>query len=224
MPELWIKNYRTTSVPIWTGSAPEQRDKETVTLRIVKTVLPKLEITRTVKRAVRTKKPDGKITLEKPQPQETPRILRSIFTPDFSGPREILMPTGDTRELPAGSETTDCHTASWKIALRYHLPVMPVLQRLNSLYPQGEVPNSDLYGLLRQVEGQQTNYQTIEEKITEALALIRVQDENGREIFEKDKNGVYIHRLRLLKRTYEQMKDKRVCLAENAQNMQTSAI
>ena len=193
-----------------------ERDKETVTLRIVKTVLPKLEITRTVKRAVRTKKPDGKITLEKPQPQETPRILRSIFTPDFSGPREILMPTGDTRELPAGSETTDCHTASWKIALRYHLPVMPVLQRLNSLYPQGEVPNSDLYGLLRQVEGQQTNYQTIEEKITEALALIRVQDENRREIFEKDKNGVYIHRLRLLKRTYEQMKDNGL-FAENTE-------
>ena len=125
------------------------------------------------------------------------------------------MPTGDTRELPAGSETTDCHTASWKIALRYHLPVMPVLQRLNSLYPQGEVPNSDLYGLLRQVEGQQTNYQTIEEKITEALALIRVQDENGKDVFEKDENGVYVHRLRLLKRTYDQMKDNGL-FAKNA--------
>ena len=181
------------------------RDKENVTLRIVKTVLPKLEITRTVKRAVRTKKPDGKITLEKPKPQETPGILRSIFTPDFSGPREILMPTGDTRELPAGRETTDCHTASWKIASRYHLPVMPVLQRLNILYPQGEMPNSDEYGLLRQVEEQQANYKTVEEKITVALALIRVQDENGKDVFEKDENGVYVHHLRLLKRTYEQM-------------------
>ena len=73
------------------------KDKETVTLRIVKTELPKLEITRTVGRAVRTRTLNGTITLERPKPQEAPAILRNILTPDFSGPREILMPTGDTK-------------------------------------------------------------------------------------------------------------------------------
>ena len=181
------------------------RDKESVILRVVKTKLPQLEISRTVKRAVRSGTPDGNITLERPEPQKTPAILRNILTPDFSGPGEILMQTGNTKELHTERETTDCHTASWKIASRYHLAVMPVLQRLNSLYPQGEMPNSDLYGLLRQVEEQQANYETVEERITVAMALIRIQDENGQDVFEKDENGVYVHRLRLLKRTYDQM-------------------
>ncbi len=181
-------------------------DKETVTLRIVKTELPKLEITRTVKRAVRTGKPSGNIALNKPEPQDAPGILRSILTPDFSGPREILMPTGETEELPTGTETSDCHTAAWKIASRYHLPMMPILKRLNSLYPHREMPNSHLYGLFQQVEEQQANYKTVEENITEAMALIRVQDEDGKDVFEKDEDGVYIHRLRLLKSTYDRMK------------------
>ncbi|WP_423906089.1 DEAD/DEAH box helicase family protein [Candidatus Spongiihabitans sp.] len=183
------------------------RDKETVTLRILKTKLPKLEITRTVKRAVRAEPPNGKITLEKPKSQKAPVILRNILTPDFSGPMEILMPTGDTKELPAVRKTTDCHTAAWKIASRYHVPMMPALKQLNGLYPKGELPNNHLYGLFQQVETQQANYKTIEEKITEVLALIRVHDEEGKEIFEKDEYGVYVHHLRLLKKTYERMKD-----------------
>ena len=180
-------------------------DKETVTLRIVKTELPKLEIIRTIKRAVRSQKLGGDIALNKPEPREVPGVLRSILTPDFSGPREILMPTGDTRELPTASETTDCYTAAGKIASRYHLPIMPVLKKLKSLYPEAEMPNSHLYGLFEQVEKQQANYETLKEKVTEAMALIRVQDENGKDIFEKDEDGVYVHHLRLLKRTYNQM-------------------
>ena len=181
------------------------RAKETMPVRILKTELPKLEITRTVKRAVRVNTPNGKVTLVKPRAQQAPGVLRSILTPDFSGPGEILMPTGDTQELPAARKTTDCRTAAWKISSRYHLPVMPVLKKINDLYPKGEIPNSHLYGLFRQVENQQADYKTIEEKITEVLALIRVQDENGEDIFEKD-NGVYTHRLRLLKDRYDRMK------------------
>ena len=180
-------------------------DKETVTLRILKTELPQLEITRTIKRAVRIGASDGNIALNKPEPQETPGILRSILTPDFSGPREILMPTGDTRELPAEAETTDCYTAAWKIASRYHLRIMLVLKKLKNLYPGGEMPNSHLYGLFEQIEKQQANYEAVKEKVTEAMALIRVRDENGKDIFEKDEDGVYVHHLRLLRRTYDQM-------------------
>ncbi len=184
------------------------KDKETVTLRVLKTELPKLEITRTVRRAMRAEAVLSEIKLAKPQPQESPAILRSILTPDFSGHREILMPMGDAKELPANRKTTSCHTAAWKIAIRYHLPMMPILRKLRGLYPDGEVPNSHLYGLFQQVEEQQANYETAEEQITEAMALIKVQDENGRDVFEKDGDGVYVHHLRLLKRTYEKMREK----------------
>lgn len=195
-------NFRTDLDRLSAGTS----DKETVTLRVVKTELPKLEITRTVKRAVRARNPSDKIALKRPKPQIVPAILRSILTPDFSGPREILMPTGETEELPAAAETTDCHTSAYKIASRYHLPIMPILKQLNSLYTRGEMPNSHLYGLFQQVEAWQANYETVEEQVIEAMALIRVRDEDGKDVFARDENGVYVHHLRLLKRTFDRMR------------------
>ena len=194
-------NFRTDLDRLSAGTS----DKETVALRVVKTKLPKLEITRTVKRVVRAETPSDEIALNEPEPQDAPKVLLSVLTPDFSGPREVLMPTGETEELPAAAKTTDCHTAAYKIASRYHLPIMPILKRLNSLYPQGEMPHSHLYGLFQQVEDQQANYETVEEQVTEALALIRVRDEDGKDVFERDENGVYVHHLRLQKRTHDRM-------------------
>lgn len=192
------------------------RDKVPVTLRILKTELPKLEITRTIKRAVRMEAAKGKTILEKPAHQKPPKILRSILTPDFRGPREILTPAGDMRELPAAENTIDCRAAAWKIASRYHLPVMPVLKELKALYPKREIRQSYLYGLFRQVESQQANYEEVEETIKEVMALIRIKNENGEDVFEQDESGAcYVHRLRLLKRTYEMLKEKDL-LAENA--------
>ena len=194
-------NFRTDLDRLSAGTT----DKETVTLRIVKTKLPELEITRTVKRAVRAEKPSGDIALNAPEPRAIPATLRSILTPDFSGPREILMPTGEAEELPPAVETTGCHAAAYKIASRYHLPQMPILKRLNALYPQREMPNSHLYGLFQQVEDQQANYETVEERVTEAMALIRNRDGDGKDVFERDEDGVFVHRLRLLKQTYDRM-------------------
>ena len=183
----------------------DEGEKEPVTLRILKTELPKLEITRTIKRAVRAEEPDGKITLERAEVGDPPPILLSILTPEFKHPREMLMPTGETRELPPASKNISRQAAAWEIASRYHLPIMPILERLKRLYPEGDMQKSNLYGLMQQVETQQANYRTIEEKITEAMALIKTHDEAGREIFEMDEDGTYIHRLRLLKRTLERM-------------------
>lgn len=184
-----------------------ERERETVTLRILKTELPNLEITRTVKKVVRRDKPDANVRLEKPKSQKVPGTLLSILTPDFSGPREILMPTGETRALPAGKSAADHRTTAWKIASRYHLPIVPILKKLRQLYPKGSIPNSHLYGLFHQIEKQQANYETVEEEVKEIMALIRVQDEDGEDVFEKDEQGVYVHRLRLLKRTYDRMRE-----------------
>ena len=196
-------NFRTDLGRLSAGTG----EKATVTLRILKTRLPELEITRTVKRAVRKGTPGADIRLERPDAAAPPPILRSVFTPDFSGPGEILTPTGEMEELPVGGDLADRHAAAWRIASRYHLPILPILKSLESLYPEGTVPQSHLYGLFRQVEEQQANYGTVEERITEAMALIRVWDENGKDLFERDEDGCFVHRLRLLKRTHERMKD-----------------
>ena len=184
----------------------ETKDRETVTLRIRKTELPRLEITRTIKRAVRSGNPSDDIVLKRPEAEEAPATFRSILKTDFSGSGEILLPTGDRKKLPAATAPTDRHTIAWKLATRYHLPILPILKALDNLYPGGEIAESHLYGLFKQVEEQQANHETVEEKVSEVLALIRVRDEDGKDLFETDENGVYVHRLRLLKRTHTRMK------------------
>ena len=199
------ENFRTDLGLLSAGAG----ERETITLRVRKMSLPRLEITRAVKRAVRKEaRGAAAVRLKKPEAETPPPILRGVFTPDFSGPGEILTPTGEMAELPAGEDLVDRHAAACRIASRYHLPILPILKRIKSLYPEGTMPRSHLYGLFRQVEEQQANYETVEEKITEAMALIRVQDENGKDLFEKDEDGCYVHRLRLLKRTHDRMKEQ----------------
>ena len=136
-----------------------------------------------------------------------PKILLNILTPDFSGPREILMTTGETKELPPSEETVDCYTAAWKIATRYHLEAMSILKKLKKLYPKGGMPHRHLYDLFLQIEEQQRNYKETEEQVSEVMALIRLQDEKGEDVFNLDKNGTYVHTLRILKNTYQKMQE-----------------
>lgn len=181
--------------------------KKTVTLRIVKTELPKLELTRAIKRVVRSPKPRREVELRKPKSQQPPVALRALLTLNLSGTGEMLTPTGELEALPACKPAMDCYAVSSQIAARYHLPALPLLKQLKGLYPKGKVPTGHLYGLFKQIEEQQSHYEEFEEQITEAMALIRIQDRNGKDVFEKDDAGCYIHRLRLLKRTHERMEE-----------------
>ncbi len=196
-------NFRTDLERLSVGT----KEKKTITVYIPQKPLPRLEITRTVKRAIAKKPASVEIHLTKPKSKELQTILRGTLTLDFSGPGEILMPTGETKELPSGEHFVDCYSATSQIASRYHLPRMPILKNLKKLYPEGEIPQNHLYGIFEQVEEQGTNYETVEEEVTEAMALIRFKDENGEDVFEKDENNSYVHRLRMQKSAYEQMQE-----------------
>ncbi len=183
--------------------------KKHVVLRIRKPDLPKLEITRKVRKAVRTRESSAPIHLARPKSKAPPTVLRNILTPAFSSSFDLLMPTGETKKLVVAEKSTDRYTVARRIASRYHLPLLQVLQSLRKLYPKGTIPNGHLYGLHKQAERQQANYEIVEEDVTEVMALIRIQDENGNNLFETeaddDGGSVYVHRLRMLRRTYERM-------------------
>lgn len=183
-------------------------EKEQVTLKILKTEeLPKLEINRTVERVIKNKTKTKKVTLSKPKPRRGNSISRHILTltPDFQGRSEMLLPTGETVQLSNADSKIDCHTVAWAIASRYHTRCLPILQQLQDLYPRKEVPQTHLLQLFNQVENQLANYRIIRERVTEVMALIRVRDETGQDLFEKDEEGTYVHQLRLLESTYENM-------------------
>ncbi len=191
----------------------QDAEKEYVFLRIRKTELPELEITRWIRRVVRSQNASTDILLRVPvNVEETPQFFRSILTPDFTQGGTLLPLTGigEQEEVEVMNRTTDCYLMAQQLATRYQIPIMETFKKLKRIYPEGEVPNTHIYHLYKQVEEQMQNYTEIKDKVTEALALIRTVDAEGNDVFEKDEDGFYVHRLRLLKRTLDRMRTNRL--------------
>ena len=180
------------------------QDTETqeVALRIRKPDLPKLKIMQLVRRVVPLENAPKAIQFHLPTDVgETPPAFRSILTPDFSQRgASPLTALGAQDEVEIANRTTDCYTLARRLATNYHLSVIETLKNLKRIYPGGQVPYKHFDSLCKQVEDQQQNYEVIEERITEYLALIRIHDDDGNLLFEKDDtDGCYIHRVRLNK-------------------------
>ena len=191
----------------------QDTESQEVVLRIQEKDLPKLKITRRVKRVVRSEKALTEIQLTLPTDVAEKLPIRSILTPDFTrtGTLSPLTDVGDSDEdiVKVLERTTDCYTLARRIARNYHLPIMETLKKLKHLYPEGEVPNGHLDPLCRQIDSQLQDYETIKETVTDALALIHIYDDEGKPIFEeKDDDGFYIHRLRVQKSKLDLLRDQ----------------
>ena len=187
-----------------TLSELRKQDAETqeVALRIRKPDLPKLKIMQLVRKVVPLENAPKAIQFHLPTDVgETPPAFRSILTPDFSQRgASPLTALGAQDEVEIANRTTDCYTLARRLATNYHLSVIETLKNLKRIYPGGQVPSKHFDSLCKQVEDQQQNYEVIEETITEYLALIRIHDDDGNLLFEKDEaEDCYVHKVRLRK-------------------------
>ena len=191
-------NFGTTLGELRTQDAETQE----IALRIRKPDLPKLKIMQLVRRVVPLENAPTDIQFQLPTDVEkTPPAFRSILTPDFTQRgTSPLTGLGQQAEVEIANRTTDCYTLARRLATNYHLSAMETLKTLKRLYPEGQVPSKHLDSLCKQVEDQQQNYEVIEEQITEHLALIRIHDDDGNLLFEKDEvEDCYVHKVRLRK-------------------------
>ena len=180
----------------------QDAETEEFALRIRKPDLPKLKIMQLVRRVVPLENAPKAIQLHIPTKLEkTLPAFRSILTPDFTQ-RGVspLTALGTQDEVEITNRTTDCYTLARRLATNYHLSVIETLKNLKSIYPGGQVPYEHFDSLCKQVEDQQQNYEVIEEQIAEHLALIRIHDDDGNLLFEKDEaEDCYVHKVRLRK-------------------------
>ena len=180
----------------------QDAETEEVALRIRKPDLPTLQIMQLVRRVVPLENSPKKIQLHIPaKVEKTLPAFRSILTPDFTQRgASPLTALGTQDEVEITNRTTDCYTLARRLATNYHLSVIGTLKNLKTLYPEGQVPYEHFDSLCKQVEDQQQNYEVIEEQIAEHLALIRIHDDDGNLLFEKDDtDGSYVHKVRLRK-------------------------
>jgi hypothetical protein len=105
--------------------------------------------------------------------------------------------SGDTRlqRLDAGDETTAFEPPAWghyaaaaELAARYHLPTAAILAGLRDAYGADEIPDHHLPHLGRQIETRFADYESHEEEIEIAVALVKPDGfdrrmENGEPVY-----------------------------------------
>lgn len=198
-----LRNFRT----ILTDLAYVETPSRTVKIKIVKTDLPKLEVTRIVHRFVPDKPAAKKVRLALPEGDRAsggPVAHVGTFTLAFGQEEAALVPEGMGFTLPPEDPHVDCVTTAWRIASNYHLPHLETLAEIRRLYPGGLVPRDHVPDLARQVERQTAKYRVVEEQVTEALALIRVHDHDGTPLFEEE-DGQLVHRIRYTESRHKAM-------------------
>lgn len=172
----------------------EPKTRET-NLIFRKTSYPKLEITRTIRRVIAGERDQSDIVLARPTIDTDNTYIREVYSPVSEKSGVLLSNNGEESEIIITEELVDIFTAAQKIANNYHLNISAVYAQLSKLY-DSDIPHAHSTQLFAQVESQLTEYEEVEEQITEALALIKFIDEYGEPTFRKDRDGAYYHTIR----------------------------
>lgn len=154
-----------------------------ITLR--KMDLPPLVVQKTV-RTIHAVGADGRPPLRMERPTiDADKGQVIAFTPSEGGK---LLPTGDVFDLQ-DVDTFDLYTTAQDFGRNYRLEAFEVLSELRGLYPEGFMPVSHYAELAAQIEKLTSKYETVEETVEVALALVKKDgfektlDEKGNETY-----------------------------------------
>ncbi len=171
----------------------EKIKEETVFIR--KPNPPKLEITKIIKKIIRSDEVNNKKLLLKIPNSDLKK--NNLSKTNYSISEKGLQEASFSENIDIQDEDIiSIYNASCLIAERYHLSYKNILHALHNIYPYKILYKTHLDDLFFQIENQSNNYKVIEEKIKEVLAIIKLKDDEGNYNFEKDKKGVFYHKIR----------------------------
>jgi type III restriction enzyme len=126
-----------------------------------------------VKRTVRTVKPVETLhatSLRVSRVQiDAARGTVVAYTPGEDGKLQVAAPVATLYDV----DTFDLYSTAQDLARTYRLEALDLLAELQKAYPEGFLPVSHYAGLAMQVEEQTSRYETVEETVEVALALVR---------------------------------------------------
>jgi type III restriction enzyme len=138
-----------------------------ITLR--KIDLPPLVVKRTVRHVERVKKEIAPIRLERPASGPARGTVQA-YTPSETGKLVQDSPVAVLYD----TDSLDLYTSAQDLARTYRLDAFELLSELRRIYAEGQViPAAHLPELARQVETQTAQYETVEETVEVALALVK---------------------------------------------------
>lgn len=144
------------------------------TIKLRKVKIPPLVVKQTVTRVQRSASPLPPLVLSRPDEQAEGTITRQSFDLSPTSTRgEILTASSESETFSTAAETVDLYTAATKLAAVYRSDVWTIKSQLAAIYPEGEVPQTHLGALAQQVEKATSAYDTVEEHVDVALALVK---------------------------------------------------
>lgn len=151
--------------------------QESRQIRIVlrKPAIPPLVVRQTRRTVVRLDKANRPpLTLTRPATAAGPALTRRTFTlQEQVATPSPLAQRGIEVVLEDAPESVDRYAAATQFAGRYRLDLWEVYDAVGHVYPDGEIPDSHLEPLARQIESQTQAYETRDEVVDVALALVK---------------------------------------------------
>jgi hypothetical protein len=156
----------------------------TITLRKIE--VPPLVVQKVVKSVVRAVELPLQRTLHLTRPTiEADKGTVIAYTPGEGGKLQVAEPVATLYDVDA----FDLYTTAQDFARNYRLDPFALLDELKKVYPEGALPASHYAELAKQIEAQTSGYETVEETVEVALALVRkegfekITDEQGEETY-----------------------------------------
>jgi len=173
------------------NASPHLR-KEILILR--KTEIPPIFIKKKILKVIpTTKKIDiSKIFIQKPQISNKEIGVTIYDLNEIAGRKGVLIPQGEGKYI-LEEDFIDSYSFAVELSSLYRLPLMGILEKINSLYPDGEIPESQALEIKKQLEKQFKNYNLEEEEVEVALALVKPEHFN-----KEEKGGKTIHTAEIL--------------------------
>jgi len=159
--------------------AGQESRHERIVLR--KIDMPPILVTQTIRTVIRKEGGDKPLRLERPADSVVSELRKAVFTVgEQAATSSVLRQLGDTVTIEAAPEALDVYAAAVELAGRYRLDVLALYDELRRVYGAEDVPPVHLDALSRQIEDQTRSYETIEERVDRALALVRIDPGTGK--------------------------------------------
>lgn len=116
-------------------------------------------------------------------------VSKTIYGLDEIPKRKgVLIPIGEEK-VEIIEDFVDIYIFAVELSSLYRLPLMQIHDKLKELYPEGEISESEVIEVRKQLEEQIKNYVITEEEVEVALALIRPE---GFDKKRKDGEDIYV--------------------------------
>ena len=134
-------------------------------------------------KAIRNQHTDIVLTRPDDDKLDAAVIRKSIYEPNLSQTAEILTRSGHIETIEVTHHHLDGFRAANLIAGRYHLSYLSLHSQLQGLYPDDNIPQNHIMALCKQIDNVQNQFEIIETKIIEALAIIKTKDNTGNDMW-----------------------------------------